>query len=85
MSVESHIVLHIVGMRGEEDALTLAEHLLGVEGVDDASVDFEAHTADVVFNEQEPATVDAVTRAVQDAGLQIESIDKPVFGADVAG
>lgn len=85
MNTDKHIVLHVVGMRGEEDALNLAEHLLGVEGVDDASVDLEARTADVMFNEQEPASVDAVNRAVQDAGFQVESIDKSVFGADIAG
>jgi copper chaperone CopZ len=84
MNPDQHIVLHVVGMRSDECALNLAEHLLGVEGVDDAVVDLESRRADIDLNAQEPATLDALTTAVQEAGFQIERVDQPAFGADTA-
>ena len=81
MNVDQHLVLHIVGMRGEECARNVAEQLLGVEGVDDVEVDLENHRADVDLNPGEPATIEALTVAVQNAGFQIERIDKPAFGS----
>lgn len=81
MNVDYHLTLHIVGMRGDQCALNLAEHLLGVEGVDDVEVDLETHRADIDLNPGEPATEDALRAAVQTAGFQIERIDRPSFGS----
>lgn len=80
MNTDQHLVLHIIGMRGEECTLKVAEQLLGVEGVDDASVDLESRTAAVDLNSAEPATEEALAAAVQEAGFQIERVEHAAFG-----
>ena len=82
MHTDRHLVLHIVGMRSEDCARKVAEEILGVEGVDDAIVDLESRRADVDLNAQDPAALDALTAAVQEAGFQVERVDRAAFGAD---
>lgn len=77
---DHHLVLHIVGTRNEDDARNVAEEILGVEGVDDAEVDAVSGRAEVDLNENEPASIDDLTEAVQKAGFQVDHVDKPVFG-----
>jgi len=76
----SDITLHIVGMRCDDCARKVAEEILGVEGVADAEVDAAAGRADVDLVEGEPASIEALTRAVEKAGFAVDHVDKPVFG-----
>jgi copper chaperone len=64
--------LSIRGMTCGDCARVVAESLLGVEGVDDVDVDLDRATATIELNGAEPATREALVKAVQEAGYSVD-------------
>ena len=75
--VANQAFVTVRGMDDGDSVRRVAESLLGVEGVDDVQVDSQHHLARVRLNDLEPAAETDLTRAVEEAGFQVERVQMP--------